>query len=125
MGIIDATTMVIPGISGTAVFMVLGLYENLLNMFASVDSITNIINNLNSLIPFILGVIFGVLVISFFMNYLFKTKKEITEYGIFGFQLSAVIIIFCQTFTKNYSILEIVTGLILFLAGIKSAKYLE
>lgn len=125
MGIIDATTMVIPGISGTAVFMVLGLYENLLNMFASIDSITNIIDNLNSLVPFALGVIFGVLVISVLMNYLFKKKKEITEYGILGFQLSAVVIMFFQTFTRNYGILEIVTGLILFLAGIKSAKYLE
>lgn len=125
IGIIDASTMVIPGISGTAVFMMLGLYQKVLLLFANLDSIEHITYNLSILFPFCFGLGIGVMIISVIMNYLLKRKKDGTYYGILGFQISALLVIFMETLTKNYGIVEIVIGCFLLLIGIKSAKYLE
>lgn len=125
MGMIDAATMVIPGISGTAIFMTLGLYENLLFLFANLDSIGNIVHNFNILIPFGVGLGMGILVISVIMTYLLKNRKEIVYHGILGFQIAALIVIFLETLTRSYEVTEIVLGCILLLLGIKMTQYLE
>ncbi len=125
MGMIDAATMVIPGISGTAIFMMLGLYESVLLLFANLDSVENIIHHINILIPFGIGLGIGVLLVSAIMSYLLKNKKELVNYGILGFQIAALLVIFLETLNRSYGIVEIIIGCILLLFGIKIARYLE
>ena len=117
IGFIDAATMVIPGISGTAIFMLLGLYQMALGMFASIDSISHILQNLPILIPFLLGLGFGILLISFLMRYLLEKHVSITYFGIMGFQVASIVIIFFQTVQKTYSALELSIGAFLFFIG--------
>lgn len=125
LGLIDAATMIIPGISGTAVFMLLGVYQNILFLFAHLDSIAHIIEHLSILVPFSLGIVIGVILVSVGMNQLLKKKKVITHYGILGFQISAILSIFFETLTKNYGILEIVVSCFLLILGVRVGRYLE
>lgn len=125
MGFIDAATMVIPGISGTAIFMLLGLYEISLGLFSSLDSIGHIIAQLDLLIPFGIGLVIGVFLISFLMTYILKYHASKTYYGILGFQFAAILMILLETLEYNYSIFEIMASLLLFLIGFVIAKYFD
>lgn len=86
LGIIDAASSIIPGISGTAIFMMLGSYELVLNILASPFSLAFIIYGL--------GVVLGVILVCYIMNYLLKNKKSETYMLIFAFSIGSVILVF-------------------------------
>ncbi|HPF83548.1 MAG TPA: DUF368 domain-containing protein, partial [Bacilli bacterium] len=73
LGLLDAVTMIIPGISGTAVMMMLGVYENILNIFSTPV--------LNFLIIYILGILLGIVILSNIISYFLK-KHSIKCYYI-------------------------------------------
>lgn len=125
IGFLDATTMVIPGISGTAVFMLLGLYQISIGMFASLTSISNIIQNSSMLLPFAVGLILGIFLISWIMTYLLKHYEEKTYFAIFGFQLAAIVMIFIETLQFQYTLLEITGALLCFMIGFRIALRFE
>lgn len=77
IGFIDAFTTVVPGISGTAVMMLLGCYNLLLKILSSLTDFNNIINNLGMFISFSIGIIMGVIIFSKMMNYLLQKKRAI------------------------------------------------
>lgn len=117
IGLIDAVTMVVPGISGTAIMMLLGCYHLLIKTLASLTSLSSIMQNLIIIIPFGLGVLTGVLLLAKIMNYLFQRKQTLAYSGILGFALSSVITLLFSTFSNNYNIVEIIVGLILLVGG--------
>lgn len=125
MGIIDAATMVIPGISGTAIFMLLGVYEISLALFSNLTSISNIIINLPLLIPFGCGLVIGIIIVSVLMTKCLNTHKEATYYGILGFQLSALILIFSECFNTTYSLFTIIISFFFMVLGFMVGKKLE
>lgn len=125
IGFIDAATMVIPGISGTAILMLLGLYEVAIGLFASIDFIANIFLNLTSLIPYGCGLSFGILLVSFFMNYMFSHHEGVTYYGILGFQISAILAILLEVLQYGYSGIQLLLGMFFLILGIWISRYLE
>lgn len=125
IGFIDAATMVIPGISGTAILMLLGLYEVAIGLFASIDSISNIFLNLSSLIPYGCGLGIGILIVSFFMNYMFTHHDGLTYYGIFGFQVSAILSILLEILQYGYTSSQLLLGLLFLILGIWISHYLD
>ena len=125
IGIVDALTMIIPGISGTAVMMLLGCYNLLLNFLSSLTSIEAIFINIFKVIPYLLGIVLCVIILSKLMSYLFDKKKEYMYCGILGFTLSSVLILFFETFKNNYSILETIVALILLIVGYNISRKLE
>lgn len=86
LGIIDAFTSIVPGISGTAIFMMLGVYEFVLGILASPFSILFVL--------YLLGMVFGIVVICYIMNYLLKNRKEETHSIIFAFMVGSILILF-------------------------------
>lgn len=125
IGFLDATTMVIPGISGTAVFMLLGLYQISIGMFASLTSISNIIQNSAMLLPFGMGLVLGIFVVSWIMTYLLKHYEGKTYFAIFGFQLAAIVMIFVETLQFQYTLLEICSAIICLFIGFHIAIRFE
>ena len=116
-GILDAAATVIPGISGTALLMILGYYNIIMNSFSDMLNINNFANNAFVLLPFCLGTVFGVIVIAKIMNYLFTHHKVTTYYAIIGFACVSVLILIAQTFARSYNLIEIIVALVLFLVG--------
>lgn len=117
LGIIEAITMIIPGISGTAIYILLGCYDFFLNLFS------NPFDNINHLILFIAGLLFGIIMTTKIMNYLLNNKKNIIYPIILGFSLSSIFILIVKTIS-NYNG-HLVIGVVLFLLGYKiSYKYI-
>ena len=77
IGFIDAATMIIPGISGTVIFMLIGCYEFFLSIFISLNSFNSILKNINIIFYFIVGLFLGMILITKLMNFFLEKKKEI------------------------------------------------
>ena len=92
IGFIDAVTMVIPGISGTAIFI---------------------------LLFFAFGLVLGIILVSKFMNYCFKNYKDSIYMIIIGFSLSSVYMMFSETLKNTNSVSTIIFGIIMMLFGYK------
>lgn len=118
IGFIDAITMIIPGISGTAIMMILGCYHLLLNLLSSLSDLSSFWINLKLLLPMGIGLIIGVILTAKLMNYLFKRYKQETYCGILGFALSSIFLLFWQTFQQSYSIVQMTIGMLLLFIGI-------
>lgn len=88
LGFIDALTMVIPGVSGTAIFMMLGSYNFVMSLFA------NPFLNILFTILFSLGMIFGVFLVSKMVLYLMKRNHMIFSSIVFGLLLSSLFCLF-------------------------------
>ena len=84
LGFVDAVTMVMPGISGTATYMMLGSYTFILNLFA------NPFSQIGLCILFGIGLVFGVLLMIRFVNYCFLKHKNMTWNVILAFLLSSI-----------------------------------
>lgn len=85
LGGIDAITSIIPGISGTAIFMMLGVYEFVLSILGNPFSLEFIIYGL--------GLVIGIILTCYLMNYLLKNKKSETNSFVFALMLSSIIIL--------------------------------
>lgn len=110
LGIIDSITMIIPGISGSAVLMLLNSYEFVLESISSID--------INILIPFIFGLLTGVILLIKLINYILK-KYEILSYTIILiFMLISILMLLLQCFSEYYNLYELIVSLMFLNIGI-------
>ena len=109
LGFIDAATMIIPAISGTVIFMLLGSYEFFLSIFS------NIFSNITIIILFSIGLFIGVILISKLMNNLLENKKNIIYPIINGFFLSSILFLTIETYKNTNTIQIIISIPILFI----------
>lgn len=117
IGFVDAATMIIPGLCGTSIMMLLGCYDLLLNLMANLSNLNGIISHVNLLVPYALGAVITILVLSKLISYLFNNKSTFIYFAIFGFSVSSVLVLFLSTFERNYNFWEIVISLILLFIG--------
>lgn len=110
LGIIEAFTMIIPGISGTAIMIMLGVYEEILEMFSN-------FNNPSILILFLMGMMLGIYLISKLINYVLNNYRISCYYAIIGFVSSSVIILLRKVLTIQCDLKSLAIGLILLLIG--------
>lgn len=85
LGFVDAVTMILPGISGTATYMMLGSYEYILTLFSN-----PFINILETLL-FGLGLLIGVGLMIKVVNQCFSKKEHATWICIIGFLFSSIL----------------------------------
>lgn len=116
-GMIDAATMVIPGISGTAIFMILGCYPFILRLFSSTLDGTLFTETFIPFLFFGLGLLFGTIAVSKFMSYAFKKYYRKTYLCIFGFALSSVLILLLDIISTSPSLIDIFIGTIFAIFG--------
>ena len=75
-GILEAVGTIIPGISSTALLMLIGVYNHYLVILSGLLNISYLIDTLRFIIPFSLGMVLGIIIISIIINYLFKHFKK-------------------------------------------------
>lgn len=117
-GFIDATTMIIPGISGTAIFVLLGCYPFILELFSNIPM--NFFEE--SIYFFLFGLGSGILVVSRLINYFFKYYKDGTYRVIFGFTIVSILFLGWDIITSPVTMYEMLVGTFLFLFGILFGK---
>ena len=107
LGIIDAFTSIVPGISGTAIFMLLGSYEYVLKILSNPFSLLFIIYGI--------GLILGIIIICYIMNYLLKYKRNETNIVIFAFMISSIGILLMgiKNFFNIFMLLMFIIGIII------------
>lgn len=107
LGGIDAITSIVPGVSGTAIFMMLGSYEFVLTILGNPFSFLFII--------YVLGLVLGVIFTCYLMYFLLKHKREEVNMIIFAFSLASIILLFLNVSGHFSFFLFFVFGLGLFL----------
>lgn len=118
-GIISVSALFLPGISGSFILMIIGTYDFILN------AITQIKQNINYLLTFATGAIFGAIFISQIITYLYKKDKSKTLYTLFGLVLGTLIIPIKQIIINtNINILNFSKIIILFLLGILIVEFI-
>ena len=106
LGGIDAFTSIVPGISGTAIFMMLGSYEFVLSVLANPFSI---------LFLSFLSSAGGTVFTCYLMYYLFQKWKNETQVVILAFSLSSLLMIFLNVCSSIsfFLILIFVIGMVI------------
>ena len=110
-GMLMSAGIVIPGISKTVILMMLGIYQMYLSAISSFD--------LSFLIPVGIGLLIGGLLFLIIINFLFKFVKSYTYFGIIGFILASIFILY-PGFTFNIQgIISILILISTFILGFK------
>ncbi len=117
VGAIAAITMVVPGISGSFVLMLIGYYKPIVKTVSDLTHFNNVIHNLCILIPFVFGVLFGIVSVSKLIKYCLKKYPEQTYSSIVAFVLSSVVLIIYPLLNVSASITELIVGIVLLLMG--------
>ena len=107
--------IVIPGVSKSVILMLLGLYQIYLSAIASL--------NLSFLFPIGIGLLIGGTLFLCLINFLFKFVKSYTYFGIIGFILGSIFVIYPGFTFDIRGMLSIVLLIICFIIGLVLSKY--
>lgn len=110
-GIAEAIGTVVPGISSTALLMILGTYNNVMGAIGNFE-------NIKLLIPFILGLCIGIFVCVKIINYLFSKYENKVYAFVLGVLLSSVVLLVIQSFKHRFGVLEFIIGILFMVGGI-------
>ena len=126
VGIIAAGTMIIPGVSGSAILVILGYYTPHLNIISETVHFNNLNPNIFIIIVFGIGMLIGIIAVSKLMEYLLEKHKIKTYFAIVGFVFASIVNIIILIFGYKIKVAEFIVGMVLLLIGyVLSAKYLK
>ena len=112
-GFLMSIGIIVPGVSSTIILMLLGIYNTYLSAISILD--------ISILFPMIIGVGIGSVIFMKAIQKLLKTYHSQTMFGIIGFSLGSMLILF-----PSYSFnLESIIGLILLFLGFSIGKNIK
>ncbi len=123
IGFLEAFTMIVPGISGTSLFISLGYYSFIMELFSTIFSILK--TDIQIPIVFVSFFIVGVYIVSILMNYLLKKQERLTYTMILAFSYSALFFMIKDAFVHCSGIFEILSAPFLFYIGFYLCKKIE
>ena len=118
VGIIESFSMMFPGVSGTSLMMMMGVYTFLMTTMSNLFELNHFIYHMSILLPFFIGICLGVLIFTKILDKLFIMYPVQMNYSIFGFILSSIIFLVNKLFLYHPSIYELFIGFIFFIVGI-------
>ncbi len=116
-GVMEAIGTVVPGVSGTALLMIMGTYNLIISAIGN-------LNNIKILIPFIMGLGIGLILIIKIINYLLKKNEEKVYASVLGILLSSIVLLIMQSFKYRVSLGSLGLGFIFLIMGIFIANML-
>lgn len=108
-GFIDAVTMIVPGISGTAMLISYGCYDEVILSLSTM--------NFTILVPFAIGMMLGILLTIKFISYMFNFYKNKMYSAILGISISTIFIMIIRGLECNNGIISISLSLLLLIIG--------
>lgn len=123
IGFLDAFTMVAPGISGTLIFLMLGVYEFVMYVFGNVFEILFT----TPLIIFMVGtgILSGIYLTSLFMNTLFKKHTDLAYTIITALMISSTYLLFSKSIMSITNIFSLLEAIICILIGFYFSRKIE
>lgn len=130
IGFVMAGSLVIPGISGTVLLMLMGVYSFVLNVIGNVKNLllyffspqipfSDVVGNLLILVFLGLGVLVGAVIFSKIMSFFMEKYYGFTYYAILGFVIGSVPELFPGTSFSFFNIY----GIFLFFGGLFISLY--
>lgn len=116
-GLLEAVGTILPGISSTALLMLIGIYDTYIITLSNILNISLLLENLYFIVPFSLGMLIGLISITILVNYLFKLYREETFSVILGISISTIISLILRLIPYITGIYEIIIVLILLPIG--------
>lgn len=116
-GLLEAVGTVLPGVSSTALLMLMGVYNLYLTILGNAFNFNYLISTLRFVIPFSLGMLIGIVLLAILVNYLFKYYKSITFSIILGIAFSSVFLLIVKVIWSINTIRMIPFSVILFGIG--------
>lgn len=130
VGVIASATMVIPGVSGSMILLVIGYYNpiltainNFIKSLVAMD-LNGIMTGFGILIPFGLGVVFGIFAIAKLIEIVFEKFPLYAYWAIIGLIVASPFAVLWMGTYTSVTILSIVTGIVALAAGFAAAMKL-
>lgn len=114
LGLVESISILIPGVSGTAIMMILGNYNLMLDLLINPFKF--------QFIYFLIGLIIGIIIISRIINYFLKKYRGETYYSIIGFLISSLLSLYLSIMHTRISILDAIICIFLLIIGIFISK---
>lgn len=124
-GLLDAASTIIPGISGSALLMILGYYETIITAFANLLTLTDFLASMAVLIPFLIGLLLGLVLVSKMISHLFKNHRVMTYMLIIVFAVYSILTLLGNVLNLLDNPFSLVVGIIFLVLGIISTATLE
>ena len=124
IGFIESLTAIIPGISGTAILMILGYYDNVMSFLNNLFSLNMIKHNFTFGFPYILGLSLGILSVSKVVKYMLKNHEKKSYSIIAGLAFGSMFLMIKNTFISDIQNYMYFIGISILLLGyIISSKF--
>lgn len=117
-GIIEIFSSIVPGISGTALMMLLGIYDSILMMFSNLFNISFLINNVGIYVSYGIGMGISFIFFSILISYVLKKYRFLFDTIVFGLSISSILLLSIMTFNNGFLWFDFFVGIILFFVGI-------
>ena len=117
LGAISAASMVIPGVSGSFVLMLLGYYKEILATVGDLTNFSHLGHNLIILIPFGIGVLLGIFLITKLIRKLLDKYETKVYFGVLGFVVASVVGIVLSIEPFKVTVWSILIGVVTFIWG--------
>ena len=123
LGVISAAAMVIPGVSGSMILMMLGYYQFIINTIkTTIEAVLHfdwlaVGTGVGILIPFGIGILLGIILISKIIAKIFKRYPNATYWGIIGLVVASPLAIIINATTTISSPVMLLVCLIAFGIG--------
>lgn len=123
-GLLEAVGTVLPGISSTALLMLIGVYDNYIFILGNALNITMLGETLYFILPFSIGLLLGIIIISLLVNFLFRTYQKQTFAIILGISLATILSLFIRLFPYLTNFTSIFVSIIMLVIGYLLTKKL-
>lgn len=117
-GVLEAIGTVVPGVSSTALLMIMGTYSTIITSIGNFE-------NMKILIPFVIGFVTGLIIIVRVIHYLLNKKENKVYSFVLGILLSSIVLLIIQSFKNTFNFIHLVIGLLLMVVGIFISNFME
>ena len=124
-GAIEIFSSIVPGISGTALYMLIGIYDNILILLGNIFNISFVLNNIMLYISYGIGMFISFIICSLVISYLLKKYRSLFDTIIFGLSISSIILLMIMTFKSSFILIDLLIGIVLFFLGIMISYLLD
>ena len=125
VGVLTGIGVLIPGIGSHFVLDKLGYLNLIFRTFGNLLNTKYIINSIAIALPFIIGIIIGLVITGKLISYLIKKYESKTYYGLIGLVCSSIVLILINTKPFTINVLNIGFCIFAFLWGYLLVKNLD
>ena len=117
-GIIEIFSSLVPGISGTSLLMLMGIYQNILAIISNIFDPAYVIKHLNLYLSYGIGMFISFILNVYLISYLLKKHRTLTYTIILGLSLASIIFMFILAFKTNFNITSFILGIMFMILGL-------